>query len=79
MKFSKTLYWNKRNGRLEKKYWLQETASEHELKIKSLKNKLHWSYEYIPDWKWICIWEHMNDYQILPKMEDNILCLIKMK
>lgn len=70
MKFSKTLYWNKRNGRLKKKYLLQETASEHELKNKSLKNKLHCSYEYIPDWKWICIWEHMNDYQILPKMED---------
>lgn len=70
MKFSKTLYWNKRNGRLGKKYLLQETASEHELKIKSWKSKLHCSYEYIPDWKWICIWEHMNDYQISPKMED---------
>lgn len=49
MKFSKTLYWNKRNGKLGEKYLLQETATEHELKIKSLKSKLHCSYEYIPD------------------------------
>lgn len=38
---------NKGNARLERNYLPQVVATEHELKCKRFKNKLHCSYEHI--------------------------------